>query len=213
MSAIIQHDGWWWPLDDRHARSVVMRDVVPDVFNVLSYTPERRVIVQAGGNVGVYPVALADRFSRVITFEPDPVNAECLELNVRARDALRRVTIHRSALGAESGVCQPTEVDANNCGANRVVFGEGDVPVTTIDSLGLEICDCIWLDLEGAEAHALMGAAQTIARCSPVISVEDKGLDERFFGAAEGAVPALLRSYGYEQIGAYGRDKIFRRPA
>jgi FkbM family methyltransferase len=211
VTAITQIGGLYWPKADTCARQIILRDCEPDVASMLKHTPGRSVIVQAGGNVGVYPLALADHFNCVITFEPDPDNWACLEKNLAARDSLRRVVAHRAALGETDGLCVPVEVDHGNTGAHRVDFGTGDVPVMTIDGLSLERCDGIWLDIEGSEWFALKGAEQTIARFAPTIRVEDKGLDRRFFGIEPGSLQAWLSERGYSEVDRIGRDKVFLR--
>jgi FkbM family methyltransferase len=204
--------GWWWPCADTQARAVILRDCAPAIKALLEHVGiDRRVIVQAGGNVGVYPVALADHFATVRTFEPDPINFACLIKNLEARDSLRRVVAHEAALGEEPGRCEPVAVDPSNCGAHRVAWGGGSTVVTTIDAMALRACDVIWGDVEGAELAMLKGAEKTIERFSPVICMEDKGLDRRFFGAPPGALKAWLEPLGYEHVADIGRDKIFRR--
>lgn len=205
--------GWWWPAMDEAARPVILRDCAPSIAQLLTHvSPDRKVIVQAGANVGVYPVALTDHFSAVHTFEPDPVNWACLVKNLAARDSLKRVIARNMALGEEVGVCAPLEVHPRNCGAHRVEYGTGGVHVTTVDGLGLERCDVIWLDIEGPELLALRGAARTIERFSPVIACEDKGL-HRAFGIEDGALQAWLSDRGYEQVDKIGQDKVFKRRA
>lgn len=204
--------GWWWPLDDQHARPVILRDCQPAIVELLPHIdPDRRVIVQAGGNVGVYPVALTDHFAQVITCEPDPTNYACLVRNLEARDSLKRVKAFNAAFGEAEGACTPVEVHPRNCGAHRVAYDKGDVPVMTIDGLNLQRCDAIWLDVEGSELFALKGAEQTIQRCSPAIATEDKGLDAQFFGVAPGSLQAWLAERGYDQVAQIGRDRVFKR--
>lgn len=213
---IANYSGWWWPADDVDARHVVMRDWKPDIAALLPHIRGRDVIVQAGGNVGVYALALADHFQRVVTCEPDPTNYACLAKNLEARDSFKRVQATHAAFGDGFGWCSPVEVKARNCGAHRVDFipamQPGPVSVITIDSLMLDACDCIWLDVEGSELMALVGAAETITRFSPTISVEDKGL-HRTFGIPDGELQRWLAERGYELVARYGRDKIFTRRA
>jgi len=208
---IAQDAGWWWPVEDHHARAVILRDCQPAIAQLLSHIPGRSVIVQAGANVGVYPVALTDHFSMVVTYEPDPTNYTCLVKNLAARDSLRRVQAFNAALGQTAGTCAPVEVHPRNCGAHRVDFGRGNVRVVRIDDLGLERCDCIWLDVEGSELFALKGAAATVERFSPTIACEDKGLDARFFGVEPGSLQAWLAEREYSEVDRIGRDKIYRR--
>lgn len=210
---IAQHDGLWWPVEDIEARPVITRDCEPSIAALLPHVVGRACIVQAGANIGTYPLALADHFRAVFTAEPDPRNYDCLKANLTARDALRRVTALHAAFGETEGECSPLEVHAHNCGAHRVSYGKGAIPVWTIDGLELTACDAIWLDVEGSELFALKGAADTIERFSPIIAAEDKGLDREFFDVPAGSLQVWLADRGYVQIDQIGRDKIFRRTA
>lgn len=211
MTPALAHiNGWWWPADDFDARPVIERDCLPSIAALLTHVEGRDCVVQAGANVGLYPVALADHFRSVVTCEPDPTNWACLAKNLAARDSLKRVKALNAAYGEAEGFCTPLEVQPHNCGAHRVSFATGAVPVITIDSLNLDACDAIWLDVEGSELPALKGGAATIERFSPIIAVEDKGL-HRAFGIADGALQEWLAARGYEQVGRIGQDKVFRR--
>lgn len=138
--------GYWWPAGEVDARYVILRDVDEAVRAVLGLVPGRSCIVQAGANVGVYPLALAAHFDKVVTAEPDPINHACLIQNLEERtDA---IAPFYAAFGDAPGDCRTVEVSPRNCGAHRIEAG-GDTPVITIDSLGLDACDAIWLDIEG----------------------------------------------------------------
>lgn len=210
--ALVQRAGWFWPLNDTDAHGVITADCEPAIKALLPHVKGRDVIVQAGANIGMYPVALTDHFRMVYTAEPDPVNYECLKRNLKARDSLNRVTALHAAFGETEGDCIPLEVQPRNCGAHRVSFGKGPIPVWTIDGLELAACDCLWLDIEGAELFALKGAARTVERFSPTIAVEDKGL-HRAFDIPDGALQAWLAERGYAQVDQIGRDKVYRRTA
>lgn len=209
---IEQHDGMWWPSADTEARGVITADCPGTIWALMQHVKGRDCIVQAGANVGTYPLALADIFQRVVTAEPDPVNWECLRRNLDARDSLGRVAAHNVALGEATGVCRMDVVDPANCGAHRIKAGEGGILVQSIDSFGLTACDAIWLDIEGFELAALKGAENTIEQFSPIVAIEDKGLD-RHFGVERGAAIQWLNSRGYEWVDRIGRDKVFRRCA
>lgn len=206
---ITQIDGWWWPEADRRARPVIVGDAAEAVASILKHIEGRTCIVQAGGNVGVYPLALADHFRRVITAEPDPVNVQCLWKNLAARDVFKRVDARQAAFGSETGQCDIIEVEPDNCGAHRIGSG-GKIVVMPIDALGLLACDAIWLDVEGSEYDALMGAQETIARFAPTIAFEEKGLGKAY-GVPDGAVGEWLRVRGYAEVARIGNDKVFRK--
>lgn len=206
----IEHlDGWWWPTADRRGRPVILRDCGPAIAALLKHVPGRTCIVQAGGNVGVYALALTDHFRRVITFEPDPANVACLWRNIAARDALRRVDARMAALGEDVGQCSIVEVEPDNCGAHRIKPGKGKVVVYPLDGLELIACDAIWLDIEGFELAALKGARETLQRFKPVVCIEDKGLSEAY-GVPVGEAARWLQALGYEQVDRIGNDYVFR---
>lgn len=65
IPTLAQYDGLWWPLDDADARPVIVADCLPSIAVLLPHIIGRDVIVQAGANVGTYPLALTDHFRRV----------------------------------------------------------------------------------------------------------------------------------------------------
>jgi FkbM family methyltransferase len=194
-------DGLWWPAYDRRARPALLREVRDAVPIVLSFISERGCIVQAGGNVGLYPIALAEHFETVWTYEPDRRNFDCLALNRVNAPGRFSIEAVWAALGAEPGACDLALVEADNCGTVETVPGDA-VAVVTIDALG-HCVDAIWLDVEGAELDALKGAERTIRRFSPTIIFEDKG---------HGPSPAeWLEARGYQEAARVFNDRIFIR--
>lgn len=64
------------------------------------------------------------------------------------------------------------------------------VKMLTIDSLEMERVDLMKIDVEGMEAEALKGAAETIERCKPILFVETIKSDKN-------AITATLQGAGY----------------
>ncbi len=75
------------------------------------------------------------------------------------------------------------------------------VQVARLDDLGLTNVTAIKLDVEGAEEEAILGAAATIARDRPAMTVE---IEERHREGSTRTVPALLARLGLE--GFYALD-------
>lgn len=192
MDLIKRHDGMWWPAADKACHISIYREL-RHLNRALAMVTDWTTAVQAGGNVGVWPLYLAEHFGEVFTFEPDEANAECLALNLR--DAIN-VRHRRAALGSEPTRCGVRSELSANCGAHFVEYGAGDVEVTTIDGLDLPSCGILALDLEGAEAMALAGAVNTIRRCRPVIMVENKDHSRRY-GVTGEELEAELGRIGY----------------
>ena len=72
-------DGWWVPDIMDAAGSYVGR--AQDLHEIVKRVGKRRVVVQAGGHIGVYPSLLARYFESVYTFEPELENFRCLVRN------------------------------------------------------------------------------------------------------------------------------------
>lgn len=200
-------NGMIWPADDVHCKRVVFK-MANDLKLALQHTPQKRVVVQAGGNCGAWPVELAKHFTTVYTFEPHPVNFAALAINTAS---LPNVVKMQAALGYEPGLVhmELPDHEANNAGAYRVAKG-GMVPVLALDALHLPVVDLLYLDIEGFEWQAIRGALKTIDRCKPTVAVEDKGLSEQY-GTPMGYIEKKMDElFGYAPVAKVHRDVIFR---
>lgn len=201
LELVNECDGFVWPASDRECRRFVVA-WMEDLNVSLPLCENRRVAVQAGGNVGTWPLALADEFDTVYTFEPDPLNFYCLARNCANPNIIK----FQAALGNERGLVG-MHTDPRNVGAHYIE-GSGRIPIMRIDDLGLEVCDFICLDIEGYEMEALKGAHETLLRHHPVIHLEDKGLSEKYGTKKEEVVDMLVNLYGYTVRARVHRDVI-----
>ncbi len=193
--------GWLWPETDVGAAAVLFAGVA-DLDVAYRHVKKFDVVVQAGGNCGIWPMALGERFRTVYTFEPDPMNFRCLCANAQGENIFK----FNAALGEYHqgvGLIRRPE----NVGAHRI-GGLGKIPTMRIDDLGLSECDLIYLDIEGYEMFALRGGAATIEKHHPVIVIEDKGCSEPY-GVAMGGTPAwLCGQFGYRVAERVNRDVV-----
>lgn len=196
-------DGWLVPESDKISHGIILNEV-RNLEPITSFCKEKRTAIQAGGNTGVWPKWLSQRFQRVITVEPDEDNFAALRENLRD---LLNIKAHRSAFGAFRGKGSIRVAEAGNNGAHQVIPGQ-DFDVISIDSLGVHDCDLLQLDIEGSEYPALLGAMRTILECRPVICVELKGLGSRY-GVEDDDVKKLMALLGYKKVLEKGRDVIF----
>ena len=172
-----QINGYWWPDSDKQCHPVVPKQV-KDLEKALQLTNKFDLCIQAGGNVGIWANRLKDNFYHVWTIEPDLENYICLLHNME-----EGIFPLFGALGDEPK-SMGLKRDPKNVGAHQM-YGEGRIPVFTIDELHVPACDLIVLDIEGMEHIALEGAKKTIETFKPTIMVEDKGLSE-LYGAPQG---------------------------
>jgi FkbM family methyltransferase len=180
--------------------------ILPDIDVGIAHCRQRRVVIQAGGHVGAVPLHLAKTFDRVITAEPDPRNYEHLVSNTAD---VANITVLPFGFGPEPGQAW-LECSSRNTGKRRTMFGQaGFVNVTTIDAIAAdEHVDFIQLDVEGAELPILRGAEQTIARCRPVLMLEDWGYYAHFdYTTAD--LAAWLATRGYREVAVAGHDHVW----
>lgn len=181
---------------------------LPNLDRVVRRCRHRRVAVQAGGNLGIFPKYLAAYFETVYTFEPAHGPFQALCLNAREPNIIKM----QAALGAVhvgvtmAQVRRDGKPDPHE-GITHVA-GPGVVPQLRVDDLALDVCDLLQLDLEGWELYALRGARETITRCRPVICVEvNKSLE--FVGIAPEAVRQLIADCGYVQVERLESDDVW----
>ena len=198
---MIQIEGLWWPDDVgekwRHAFKHVKA-----LEASIALCAQHRTAVQAGGNIGLWPRRMADVFTQVFTFEPEPLSYECLIRNVP-----ERVMCTGIALGAEYGRCG---IERRSLGSHQVVLDNDSVTVAPLDWLALHDLDLLQLDIEGYEWHALFGAEETIRRCRPIIHLELRDFTAQY-GSSDAEVRALLDGWGYREVTQLpGNDVVFQ---
>lgn len=199
---------WYWPIEDTECWPVIFK-WSPDLHLAMHYCKEKRSVVQAGGNMGVWPWILSHHFNRVYTFEPDP---RCFPFLVENLSGSSNVCSFQASLGLDRfhQRIHNLKGEETNLGAQYTdaALGDDAIPQFRIDDLNLSFCDLIYLDIEGHEMHALQGGIDTIAQCRPVIVVEDKGLSDKF-GVAKGEIEKWLHlDFGYEVVARPNRDVI-----
>ena len=199
-------DGFLWPEEDYDAAAVIPSQRY-DMDHAIRRCRRTEVVVQAGGNTGMWPHRMAGTFKSVHTFEPHPKLYQCLIYNTYG---LGKVITYPYALGDKEGrAALDFPEGQRNLGAVclRPNGGPGEVAIWTIDSLALCACDLIQLDIEGYEPLALLGAKETIAKYRPVLMLEDKNLSAKY-GYPQGFWrdhPALP---GYKLADTINRDVV-----
>jgi len=154
--------------------AVAHRRFEPELAHLDAILPtSRRTALDIGAWYGPWAMALASRFERVTTIEPNP------DVAARLRRALpANVTLETFAASDEAGTATlhtPAGIGAEGVGSLHADGpGMRDVEVETrpVDDLGLTDVDFLKVDVEGHEIEALRGATATITASWPVIVVE-----------------------------------------
>lgn len=198
-------DNLYWPVQDTTCYNWTYREI-DAVSEVFAACDNYRSIVHAGANVGAYALKFAERFNTVYAFEPDTTNFKCLALNTINTN---NILLYQGVLGCFNKTVNIENNEPTNCGTGLVTT-TGNLPQFTIDSLHLDTVDCIHLDVEGYEMFALMGALNTIQRCSPTIVLEWLDHGNRF-GISQQTIMNFLASLGYNKMKKVASDMIFKK--
>lgn len=203
-----RHPGkWLWPVEDIWAWKWLNKIGHFDLpIQISKFLPSTDLVIQAGGNCGLYPKQYSKFFNKVVTLEPDSRNFFCLCENVKEDNVIK----YQKALGDKHGF---VTLDTNprwnetNTGALKI-SGEGTIEQITIDSLQLAP-SLIHLDIEGFEGPALVGAEGTIRKHKPLIVLETNGSGDEY-GWPQGKIDNLLFSWGYRIEIKWEHDTVYK---
>lgn len=196
--------------------SKFMTDVNPDPYvtkpiivdmAMQHHKGQKRLALQAGGHVGIWPAKLSDHFESVVSFEPVLENYLACVLNIQSSNVFM-------CLGCLGSVAKQVRV------ANSIMFGGSakvSVKANTFASCAIPVCklpqwvqsqiDAIFLDVEGYELEILRGATDVLEANHPTIVVEEK---EKFLQTGQaGETARLLARFGYKQVDQLRDDLIF----
>lgn len=194
----LMHNGWYVPDDDQKITFVLSNDVDKQDpsyegkyrHQILQQIPNKRTFIDVGANVGIWSFHLADKFSKVISYEPSKQNLECLKINIQTLTEIREKAIANFIGEAEFHQA------GKNCGDGKLcrpgVNPSYKVPVVTLDSENLTDVDLIKIDVQGWEYEVLDGAKKLIMRDNPWVIFEvNEDIDE---------CCKLMENLGYETI-------------
>jgi FkbM family methyltransferase len=142
------------------------------------------VALDIGANFGSHTIPLAQFVGpggAVHAFEPQRILFQILCGNV-ALNEIGNVRALPVALGRAAGRTTVPALDyrgANNFGGIPLGAAPGeDVAVVALDQVDLPKVRLIKIDVEGMELDVLAGATQTLARCRPILYVENDRADK-----------------------------------
>jgi FkbM family methyltransferase len=179
-------------------------------------------ILDIGANVGKFSLPFSTwKDNRLLAFEPYPLVFEVLKKRLTDEHGGQlppTTTLHMAALGETMGtatlhvptvtglgIVHPWASLAKSFeGLDGVAVQAFEVPVWTIDGLGLDDVTAIKLDAEGFEREILHGGRHTIARCRPILSCE---CEERHREGSTWYIPGFMQGLGYD--GWFHHDSQF----
>jgi FkbM family methyltransferase len=161
------------------------------------------VAIDVGAHVGAWTMLLASLVGpsgRVIACEPFAPSAARARAMVEATGIGDRVRVIETAIGDRVGTARlyaAGDSMLRSLVPSAIATDYSDVPLATLDSLGIERVDVIKIDTEGFELAVLRGASELLARCDPALIIELHADELLAQGASTGDVYALLRARGF----------------
>ena len=185
-----------WPEHDVVCFDIILHDWANNYEKFLTTPKERKVIVQAGGNCGLYPFLYSCFFEKVFTFEPDKDNFVVLTENCDVDNVYK----FNAGLSDKNEFLKFSKVEPGNVGMHKVVDeGETEIFTMTIDSLNLPECSLIHLDIEEHEYFALLGAKKTLTKHRPPVILE--------FTKHQEEIEKFFADLNYELVDEFGDPK------
>ena len=199
---VMGENNWYWIKSDTGCfgdeNDGPMRDWIKGhSIKYFHYLKKRDVVVTGGTSCGMHARFYAKKFRYVYAFEPDPLSFHCMVNNTPFDNVIKL----NAAIGHGNGIVGLQRPSMDNVGMHHITnLNEFHVPMMAIDSLNLDACDLIQLDVEGFEKNAIQGAINTINKYKPVI------VGERF-GAEENK--EYMKSIGYKNVDRSFMDFIY----
>ena len=206
------YKGWSFPDIDSHFRDSVgefpecsyQQGALDAAFK---YVKKFDVAIDAGANIGLQSVRLAQKFNQVHSFEPTTINYDCLISNAKN---FSNVQVYKTGLGErEESAIIKLPVESKNCGAFSIIdFNNTEYPVleeeikiSPLDKFQLSP-DFIKIDTQGFELFILKGAENTLKN-KPVLLLECEKKQEKRL------ILNYLIPLGYSIIETVRKDSIW----
>lgn len=201
---IMGERNWFWVKGDTgafgNATDGPMRDWIDSHSKkYFEHVKKFDTVVTGGACCGMHVRFYTKMFKHVIAFEPDPLSFYCMSLNAQSDNVVKL----NAAMGLNNQMVGLSRPDRTNIGMNQVSSDTSKflVPMISIDSLNLESCDLIQLDVEGLEMDVIRGADKTINRCRPVV------IAEKF--QADYQQGFMKKYFNYKLVGQSFADSIY----
>ncbi|WP_293713971.1 FkbM family methyltransferase [Stenotrophomonas sp. UBA7606] len=128
-------------------------------------------LIDVGANIGTITIpALKRGLVKVATaIEPHPDNLRLLRANIALNGLEDRVTVLPQAVGDKNGMTLQLHESLTNSGNHAIGQSGISVVSSRLDDFCFPSDSLLWMDIEGYEGHALLGAEFLLASGVPVV--------------------------------------------
>jgi FkbM family methyltransferase len=196
--------------------------------DLIEYIKNAKVILDIGAHIGCHSVmySVINPNAIIHSFEMQKELYDLLKINSKSITyncaVGNKIKMINQSNFITDGPNYNTQIEYNtkkefNYGGLSVGFNGEESLMITIDSLNLNECDFIKIDVEGFEYAVILGAINTIMRFKPVIFYEvnpNKPFSDEHFIISEintksdTCVEYLLRSLGYNEFYEIGMNVL-----
>lgn len=150
-----------------------------DIVNnkISEYVKNSKIIVDMGANIGSHSISYGNmnKNCKIHAFEPQKKLFDILKKNVEENNLQDNIILYNKAIGHQNGSFNLDPIPENekyNKGGVKLGAGGEECEMITLDSLNLDGCDFIKMDIQGAEPLAIKGGENTIKKYKPIIFFE-----------------------------------------
>ncbi|MFC3073662.1 FkbM family methyltransferase [Shinella pollutisoli] len=138
------------------------------------------LVLDVGANVGNHSLYLAAVCGcHVVAYEPNTHLADAIVQSAKLNGLGKQIRVHAKGVGEVVGKGQFEKKIEENLGGQKLIPGQGDLAITTLDRSKFEQpVKAIKIDVEGMEMSVLRGADRLIARDRPAFYIECMAEDD-----------------------------------
>ncbi len=178
----------------------------------LKYLKYKGTAIDIGANVGLWARDLCGIFNKVILFEPNSLNIECLKKNL---DNFNNFKIHQVALSNITGN-EYLFLDDKGCGNHSLksILGsqakKEKVELKTLDEYNFKDIDYIKIDAQFHELEIIEGGINTLRNNDPVLCIEAcrRNHDELTY---VNSWVKIIYKLKYKKVGQCGKEIFYRK--
>jgi len=213
--------GWYLPLKDKHFERYLLHSInqngVGDYqkaqrLKSFEYLSHKNIAIDIGACVGFWTKDLCENFKNVICFEPAPVNAECLKLNLENYEnyrlykiGLSNTTGTQKLMVSEEGIGSNSLSDCNMNPKNFI-----NIPTKKLDDFQFRNISYIKMDVQFHELEVLEGSVKTLKKNSPVLCIECARRNEDELNYVKKII-SLLKKLNFKIVGGLGKELFFKK--
>lgn len=208
-----------WFIDALNNNQIFEQEYV--LSNLSQIIKKSKVVIDAGAHAGSHTILYKyiNNAIQIHAFEPQKKMFELLSHNIQ-KNNFSNVFLYNYGLANIEKVTTLSNIvddvqdkytiaygteEISNLGGVQIGLGGEIIKTITIDSLNLDACDFIKLDIEGSEILAIFGGIKTIKKFKPVILFESNHQQisdsvYKEFNIQKQSVQDTLYDLGYKKI-------------